>query len=83
MFLVHPVMSSHLMPAETKNEFVMKMIESITVTGIRFSHSTPLKRYCLHHEWKAQRFKYRDNVEDIFETVECCAVKFLIDIVKL
>lgn len=83
MFLARPVMSSHLMPAETKNEFVMKMIEPITVTGIRFSHSTPLKRYCLHHEWKAQRFKYRDNVEDIFETVECCAVKFLIDIVKL
>ena len=63
------------MPAETENEFVMKMIEPITVTAIRFSHSTPLKRYCLHHEWKAQRFKYRDNVEDVSETVECWCSK--------
>lgn len=62
-------MSSHIVPTETEDELVMEMSEPITVTGIRFSQLGSLKRYCLHHEWKAQRFKYRDNVEDVFETV--------------
>lgn len=62
-------MSSHILPTENEDELVMEMSEPITVTGIRFSQVRSLKRYCLHHEWKVQRFKYRDNVEDVLETV--------------
>ena len=67
--IAHLVMSSHLMPVEIEDEFIMELRETLTITGISFSKKSTLKQYCLHYEWNGIQYTYRDNVNDPLETV--------------
>ena len=62
-------MSSHLMPVEIDEEFIMDLSETLAITGISFSKKSTLKQYCLHYEWNGIEYKYRDNVNDPLEKV--------------